>query len=258
MNIIVCIKQVPDTETKLKLSADGNSIDHGSVKWVINPYDEFAIEEALKLKEKLGSGTVTAVTVGPKARAVEVLRTALAMGADSGVMIDSQDELDSYLTAQALAAAIRQEPNAKIIFTGKLAIDDNASSVSQMLAEFLNLPHTTVVSKFTHEGEKATVERDADGGNREVVELSLPAVIAANKGLNLPRYASVTGIMKARKKPIKELSFQTLELSDGQPKTRYESFQLPAERPAVKMLAGDPAQQTCDLVALLKDEAKVL
>jgi electron transfer flavoprotein beta subunit len=259
MNIIVCIKQVPDTETKLKLNSDGNGIDPTGMKWILNPYDEFAVEEALKLKEKFGTATVTVISLGPKTRVVDTLRTALAMGADTGVVIDSDGQQDSYVTAKALASVISQEESWNIIFTGKLAIDDNAGAVSQMLAEFLNIPHTNVVGKFSLAGDKISVERDADGGTRELIELSLPAVIGANKGLNLPRYASLPGIMKAKKKPIKELSLESLSLDKAAiNKVKYINYQLPPEKPAVKMLSGASAQQVVELVALLRDEAKVL
>src|SRR4051812_19301721 len=133
MKVIVCIKQVPDTETKIKIRADGNGIDPAGVKWVMNPYDEFAVEEAVKMRESGKATQVVAISLGPKARVSETLRTALAMGADEAVVIDASDELDSYTTAKALAAAIRAEGEFKMILTGKQAIDDNQSAVSQML-----------------------------------------------------------------------------------------------------------------------------
>jgi len=202
MNIFVCIKQVPDTETKLKLAPDGNGIDPTGIKWIMNPYDEFAVEEALKLKEAKG-GAVTVLSLGPAKRVVEVLRTALAMGADNAVAIDGPETLDAFTTAQALAAAIRQEGGFDLILTGKLAIDDNAASVSQMLAEFLEVPHTNVVSKLESGDQQVTVEREIEGGSREVVQLQLPALVGANKGLNMPRYASLPGIMKAKRRRLR-------------------------------------------------------
>lgn len=257
MKIFVCIKQVPDTETKIKISPDRSAIDPAGVKWVMNPYDEFAVEEAVKLRDANPGSQVHVITVGPKVRAQEVLRTALAMGADEGILINSTDHLDSSAVAQVLAAAIKQEGDAKIVFTGKLAIDDNASAVSQMLAEFLQIPHATVVSKFQYSAEAATVERDIEGGAKEVVQLSLPAIIGANKGLNMPRYASLPGIMKAKKKVLKELEASAL-VSNLSSKVKYAQLSLPPDKPAVKMLAGEPPLQASELVRLLRDEAKVL
>lgn len=253
MKIFVCMKQVPDTETKIKINSDQSGIDPTGVKWVMNPYDEFAVEEAVKLKEKNPGAQVFAVTLGPKPRAADVLRTALAMGADEGVLVHTNDSLDPAATAHALAEAIKAEGGAQLVLTGKLAIDDNASSVGQMIAENLGIPHTTVVSQLNFEGEKITVSRDIEGGAKEVVQLMLPALVAANKGLNMPRYASLPGIMKAKKKVLKEL-----EAAVTPSRTKLSQFSLPPEKPPVKMLSGDAASQASQLVQLLRDEAKVL
>lgn len=258
MKIFVCIKQVPDTETKIKINADQTGIDPAGIKWVMNPYDEHAVEEAVKLREATPGAQVFVMTSGPKARASEVLRTALAMGADEGILINSPENLDAYSTAKALAAVIHQEGGGRVVFTGKLAIDDNASSVSQMVAEFLGIPHSTVVSKSTMSTENIVVERDTEGGAREIVQMMLPAVIGANKGLNMPRYASLPGIMKAKKKVLKEIEFSALGVSDADFKIRHVQFSLPPEKPPVKMLAGDAAAQAKELVKLLRDEAKAL
>jgi electron transfer flavoprotein beta subunit len=257
MNIFVCIKQVPDTETKLKIAADGNGIDTNGIKWIMNPYDEFAVEEALKLKESK-TGTVTVFSVGPAKRVAETLRTALAMGADNATVIDAPEGLDTLTTAQTLAAAIRQEGPFDLILTGKVAIDDNAASVSQMLAEILEIPHTTVVSKLEFADQQITVEREIEGGSREIVQLKLPAIVGANKGLNMPRYASLPGIMKAKKKPIKELTLAALNVATDKGRIRFTRFQLPPEKPPVKLIEGSADQQAHQLVQLLHNEAKVL
>ena len=257
MKIFVCIKQVPDTETKIKITADQNGIETAGVKWVLNPYDEYAVEEAVKLRDANSGSQVWVLSAGPKARVVESLRTSLAMGADEAIVINSEN-LDNYSTAKALAEVIKAEGGAKVIFTGKLAIDDNASSVSQMLAEFLNVPHSTVVSKFTFSGENVVVERDVEGGAKEVVQMMTPAVVAANKGLNMPRYASLPGIMKAKKIVIKEIEFSSLNIPASDIKVKYSGFTMPADKPAVKMLSGDSSAQSSELVKLLRDEAKVL
>lgn len=257
MKIFVCLKQVPDTETRIQVKADKSGIVEDGIKWVMNPYDEYAVEEALKVKEAKGAGSVTVISVGPKARVSEALRTAMAMGADDAIVIDSPDQLDSYWTAKALAGAIQKEGAFDLVFGGKLAIDDNAASVPQILAEALNVPHVTVVSKLAVAGE-VTAEREIEGGAREVFSVSGPCVIAANKGLNTPRYASLPGIMKAKKKPLKELTLADVGVDADKLKTRLKDFQLPPEKPAVKMIPGDAGAQAKELVRLLMDEAKVL
>lgn len=258
MKIFVCIKQVPDTETKIKILPDQSGIDPTGIKWVMNPYDEFAVEEAIKFKEKNPTAQIWIVTCGPKARAVESLRTALAMGADEAILINAPESLDAYSTAKALANTIKAEGGAHLIFTGKLAIDANQSSVPQMVAEFLGLPHTSVVSKFETTPESTTVERDTDGGAKEIVQMMNPAVIAANKGLNMPRYASLPGIMKAKKKVVKDIEFSSLGIAATEQKVKYSGYQLPADKPAVKLLTGDTASQVSQLISALRDEAKVL
>ena len=259
MNVYVCIKQVPDTETKVKLDSSGNKIDPAGIKWVMNPYDEYAVEEALKFKAANTEAKVKVISLGPKARIVEVLRTALAMGADEGIAIDGPDTLDAFATAKTLAAAINDdEGDAAIIFTGKNAIDNNNSSVTQMLAQNLNFPYGNVVSKLDSADGKYTIEREVEGGTKEIFELTGPSVIGANKGLNTPRYASLPGIMKAKKKPMKELEASALGFTDADVKVKLSNYTLPAERPAVKLLEGDPAAQTKELAKLLREEAKVL
>lgn len=258
MKIYVCIKQVPDTETKIKISADKTGIDSAGVKWVVNPYDEFAIEEAVKTKEANAGSTVTVFCLGPKKRTADAVRTALAMGVDEGVLIEAPENIDSLTTAKALAAAIKAEGEFKLLFTGRQAIDDNQASVSQMLAEFLGIPHTCVVAKMNIAGDKITAERDVEGGTREVVEMTAPCLIGADKGLNMPRYASLPGIMKAKKKALKELDLAGLGVDASTSKTKFVNMSLPPEKPAVKILQGENAQKASELVRLLRDEAKVL
>lgn len=258
MKVYVCVKQVPDTETKIKLKPDSSGVDFTGVKWVMNPYDEFAVEEALKLREAGKATSVVVFSVGPKSRVVEALRTALAMGADDAVVIDAPEDLDANATAKALAGALKAEGDFRLVLTGKLAIDDNASAVSQMVAEYLGVPQATVVSKLEIGDGTETASREVEGGTREVLELRGPAVIAANKGLNMPRYASLPGIMKAKKKTIKELTLDAVGASTGDVRTKYVAFKMPADKPAVKMLGGDAAAQAHELATLLRNEAKVI
>jgi electron transfer flavoprotein beta subunit len=258
MRIAVCIKQVPDTETKLKLKSDNSGLDPQGIKWVVNPYDEYAIEEAIKLRDANPGSQAFVFTVGPKPRALDALRTALAMGVDEAISIEAPYETDATSTALALATALRNDGPFDLILTGKLAIDDNGASVGQMIAAELNIPHASVVSKLTHKGSSVVAEREIEGGSREVSELSLPCLIAANKGLNTPRYASLPGIMKAKKKIIKELTFDQLQVPASAAKVRHSQFALPPDKPAVKILSGDLKSQAQQLATLLREEAKVL
>jgi electron transfer flavoprotein beta subunit len=260
MNIIVCLKQVPDTESKIRVKADASGIETTDIKWIMNPYDEFAVEEALKLRDKIADGSlVTAVTLGPKARAVEALRTALAMGADNAIVIDHGEFVDSNAVAKALSEVLKKETFG-IIFTGKQAIDDDCAQVTQLLAQYLSVPHATVVVKFELSADKASakVEREIEGGSKEVMELKLPAVFGAEKGLNTPRYASLPGIMKAKKKEIKEYTFASLGVAATEVRVIYKNFQLPPPRAAGKIIEGDGATQAATLVKLLHEEAKVV
>jgi electron transfer flavoprotein beta subunit len=257
MKFFVCVKQVPDSEAKIKLASDGLTIDSTSMKWVMNPYDEYAVEEAVKLRDANPGSQVWVLTVGPKKRAGEVLRTALAMGGDEGILIDGPENLDPFSTAKALASAIQKEGDARLILSGKLAFDDNSSSVPQMLAELLNFPHTTVVSKLTVTPDSLVAERDIEGGAKEVVQLTGAAVVAANKGLNMPRYASLPGIMKAKKKVLKEYDLAALDVNPVG-LTKILSMELPPEKPPAKLISGDAASQVAQLAKLLRDEAKVL
>ncbi|MCB0413160.1 MAG: electron transfer flavoprotein subunit beta/FixA family protein [Bdellovibrionales bacterium] len=258
MAIYVCIKQVPDTETKIKLNDSKSGIDPNGVKWIMNPYDEFAVEEALKLKTS-NNEKVVIFSVGPKKRIVDSIRTALAMGADEGVAIDAPEDLDSFITAKALAAAIKAEGEEfSQIFTGKLAIDFNQSSVSQQLAEFLGIPHATVVTQYSPEDGRVTVHREIEGGSKEIMQLIGKNLVAANKGLNSPRYASLPGIMKAKKKPLKETDLASLGVSAEDAKSVYTNYELPPEKPPVKMLEGDAESMSKQLASLLREEAKVI
>ncbi len=257
MKIFVCLKQVPDTETKIKILPDQSVIDAAGVKWVMNPYDEWAVEEAVRFKEKNPTCQVWAISCGPKARVVESLRTALAMGADEAIVVDAPENTDALATAKALAAAIKAEGGAQFVFSGKLSIDANQSAVPQMVATLLEIPHTSVVSKFTPSAESSVVERDVEGGAKEVVQMMSPSSISANKGLNMPRYASLPGIMKAKKKTIKELALAGLGV-EADAKVKYTGFALPPEKAPAKNLSGDASAQVSELVKLLRDEAKVL
>lgn len=258
MRIFVCIKQVPDTETRIKLSADNQQVDTNGIKWVINPYDEFAVEEAIRYKEANPDTQVTAITIGPKSRVNNALLTAMAMGADDSILVDTDQALDSLTAAKALAGAIKAEGEFSMVLTGKLSIDENVSATGQMLAQLLDIPHASVVSKLEYGSGELTAEREVEGGTKETFKLKLPALIAANKGLNKPRFASLPGIMKAKKKPIKNLTLADVGISTDNMKVKFTNFSLPAEKPACKMIEGDAQTQVNELVRLLQEEAKIL
>jgi electron transfer flavoprotein beta subunit len=257
MNIYVCIKQVPDTETKIKLTADASWIDTAGIKWIMSPYDEFAVEEALRLKEKNAGSTVTVISAGP-ARVVEAIRTALAMGCDNGVHVEIPENADNNFAAKALAGALKKESQVDIVFTGKEAIDDGAAQVPQLTAEYLGLPYVTVVLNAEYGSGVVRCKREIEGGAFEQVESPLPALIAAQKGMNEPRYASLPNIMKAKKKEVKSLKAADVGASEADQKIRYRNFQLPPPKQAGKKIAGDTATQAKELVRLLHEEAKVV
>jgi electron transfer flavoprotein beta subunit len=257
MAIFVCIKQVPDTETKIQVKEDNSGIKTDSIKWVMNPYDEFAVEEAIKLKSATGSEKVYAVTLGPQKRVQDSLRIALAMGCDEGIVIDSEESLDSLTSAKAIKSAISKTGEPKLILTGKSSIDDNSQAFTQQLAALFEAPHATAITKVNADGDKVEVEREVEGGAKEIYEIHGLCVLGANKGLNNPRYPSLPGIMKAKKKPVHNFSLADLEVSSDS-NVLYEDYQLPAPQPPTKILSGEIDQQVSELVTLLKDEAKVL
>ena len=257
MNIYVCIKQVPDTETKIKLNSDSSWIDTAGIKWIMSPYDELAVEEALRIKEKNAGSTVTVLSAGP-ARVVETIRTALAMGADSGIHIELPENADNNMAAKALAGALAKETKVDIVLSGKEAIDDGAAQTSQLAAEYLKIPCATVVLGIEYGAGTLKCKREIEGGSYEMVEMPLPSWIAAQKGLNEPRYASLPNIMKAKKKEVKSLKAADVGVSDSDQKIRYKNLQMPPPKQAGKKISGDAAAQAHELVRLLHEEAKVV
>jgi electron transfer flavoprotein beta subunit len=260
MKIVVCVKQVPDTETRVRIAPSGNAISEADVaNWIVSPYDEFAIEEALRIKEAKG-GEVVLVTAGPD-RAQASLRTGLAMGADSAVHVKDAalDAACPLGTARALAAALRTLAPFDLVLCGQQGVGGDNSQVPGMLAELLDLPQVTVAVKIELGDGKATIEREIEGG-RETWQTPLPAVVSAQKGLNEPRYASLKGIMAAKKKPIQVLDLTGLGLDTASvaPKVRVTAMDLPPARPAVRMIEGDPETQAKELIRLLHEEAKVI
>ncbi|MGD8778667.1 MAG: electron transfer flavoprotein subunit beta/FixA family protein [Ignavibacteria bacterium] len=248
MKIVVCVSHVPDTAAKITVGSDNKSIDPNGVTFVVNPYDEFAIEEALKTKENLG-GEVVVISVGNDANK-ETIKKALAMGADSAVLLKTEQESDSFSVAKALAEEIKSQ-EANLVFFGKQSVDYDNSIVGQLTAEMLGYNCVSVVVDFKLDGEKIIAEREIEGG-REIVETSLPAVITAQKGLNEPRYASLKGIMAAKRKTIEEKDAAI-------PESYIEVVEMkkPAPKQAGKIIGTD-ASAVPELIRLLKEEAKVI
>lgn len=264
MNIIVCIKQVPSSETKPKIARDGMALDPSDISYAVNPYDEFGVEEALRIKERLGKGDITVISAGTS-KAAEALRTSLAMGADRAILINDPvfAGSDSLGIAAILAAAIKTIPH-DLIFFGKQAIDDDMGSVGIMVAELLRLPHVAVVNKLdiSSDQKTAVVQRQIEGAH-EIFETPLPAVLTCQKGLNEPRYPSLPGIMKAKSKPLAEMTNDTLKLDPktvgwAGKKVRLIKLALPSQKRRGQVMEGTLPEAVKKLVQLLKEEAKAL
>lgn len=250
MKIAVCVSHVPDTATRIKIGSDRKSIDPTGVTYIINPYDEFAVEEALKTKEKIGGDSlVYAISVGGDANK-ESVRKALAMGVDEGILLKDDKQRDSFGIAHALAAEIKSL-GCELAFFGKQSVDYDNSITGQITAELLSYNCVPVVVDFKLDGSKITAEREIEGG-REVVETELPAVITAQKGLNEPRYASLKGIMASKKKVIAEKP--AAEFSNF---TEIIDMNLPPSKQPGRILGTD-STAVAELVKLLHEEAKVI
>lgn len=248
MNIVVCVSQTPDTTTKIKVGADGKSIDSTGVKFILNPYDEFAVEEGLRLREA-NSGEVTLVCVGGDS-AKENIRLGLAMGADKAILVKDEAKADSYAVAAELAEVIRGI-NPDLVLLGRQSIDYDSAQMGPTLAELLDLPCVSFTTKLEVSGTAIKAERDIEGG-KEVVETSLPCVITAQKGLNEPRYPKLPDIMKAKSKPIEERA----AIGAG---SRVETVEMrnPEQKGEGKILDFSP-ENVKELVRLLHEEAKVI
>jgi len=263
MNILVCVKQVPDTAIAIKLDAEQKSIDRSEITYVVNPFDEYAIEAGLQLKEKYG-GEVTLVTMGPD-RADETLRTGLAMGADKGVHISDPalEGSDTLVTAKVLAAAIKGLPY-DIVLCGKVATDDNTGQVGPALAELLGIPHISGATTLEVDdaSRKATATREIEGGFMGM-EVPIPAVITAEKDLNAPRYPSLPGIMKAKTKPVDKKDVASLGMDPSSvglagSKIQPMGMSLPPEREAGRIIEGEADEAAKELARLLRAEVKIL
>ena len=259
MKILVAIKQVPDTATQIKIGADGKTIDATGITWIVSPYDEFAVEEALRIKEKRGQGEVVAVTLGPD-RAKEALRSCLAMGCDRAIHVNDPAlaGADTLTTARALAAVIKQEAP-ELVLCGRQAIDDDMGAVAAQLAELLgwSCAYWIMEEAVDAEGTSVRVARQVEGG-LEVFDLPLPAVLAAQKGLNEPRYPTLKGIMGAKKKEVKDLKASDLGLTGESPQLSVVGLEALPPRPPGRVIQGDVPTAAKELVRALREDAKAI
>ena len=256
MKICVCVKPVPDTAATIKIAGD-NGFEDSDIKFVCNPYDEYGIEEAVSIVETRG-GEVVIVTVG-KAEAVSTIRGAMAIGGHRAIFVKTDSKfLDSGLTAKALKAAMEQDGLPDMIFTGKGSVDTESYQTQYRLAKSLGMPIVNEVSSLTIEGDKAIAEREIGRGEKEVLEISLPGIIGATKGLNEPRYPKFPDIMKARKKEIRETDLSDLGIDASQGRVTIEKLEILPERSDAKLIEGSVDDQVTELIRILKEDEKVI
>jgi len=259
MKILVLVKQVPDTATQVKIGGDGKQIDPAGITWIVSPYDEFAIEEGLRIKEKRGQGEVVAVTLGPD-RAKETLRSALAMGCDRAIHVNDPAlaAADTLTTARVLAAVIKQEAP-QLVLCGRQAIDDDVGAVGAQIAEVLGWPCASWIMEETVDADAKSVKvgRQVEGG-LEIFELPLPAVLSAQKGMNEPRYPTLKGIMGAKKKEIKDLKAADLGVASVTPELTITKLEALPARPPGRVIAGETKDAVKELVRALREDAKAI
>jgi electron transfer flavoprotein beta subunit len=255
MNIYVCVKHVPDSAANIKIVGN-NQIDD-SVTFLMNPYDEHAIEEAARLKEKVGQAEVIAVSLG-KPGAANTVQSALAMGADRGILITTDRLPDSLVTARALKAAIEQDGRPDIIFTGKESIDNEGFQTMYRLAAAMDMPAASGVEAFSLERDRVVVECELEAGARQVIEMPLPCVIGCTKGLNKPRYPTLPAIIKARKKEIKKIELQSLKIEKPGGSIEILDLKPAVEQRRPQELKGSPQEIAGQIVRILKEKAKVI
>jgi len=260
LNIYIFIKRVPDTESKIRINHENNAVIEEGLKFVLSPYDEYAVEEGLRLREANG-GQVTVVSVGTE-EAIVILKKCLAMGADEAILVkdDEPETYDSLRISKIIAQTVKKKfPEFDLLLLGKQSVGADNAQVPTMVAEFLDLPQVNVVTKLEIEGNKGTAYREIEGA-LEKVEFTLPAVISAQKGLNEPRYETLKGIMAAKKKEIPVLALNDLDLKTEELKPQLEIVKMesPPPRKAGKVIEGEPAEAAQKLVKLLRNEAKVI
>jgi electron transfer flavoprotein beta subunit len=259
MNFLVCLKQTFDTEEKIVLK--NGEISEEAVEFIINPYDEYAIEEAIRLKEVHG-GEITVLTIGPD-RAEQALRSALAMGADKAILVETEEleeELDEYSISGLIYSALQEEEDEfDLILCGYMAVDDGSAQVGPRLAQLLQIPHVSTITKISIDGTDVAIEKDIEG-DTEHIQTTLPLLVTTQQGLNDPRYPTIPGIMKAKRKPLTRYEFDDLSLSEEiiQSKTTQKEIFLPPKKTTGLILSGSLEEQVTSLVEKLDKDDKVL
>ncbi len=256
MKIYVCVKHVPDTAAKITVVDDTGFAE--TCKFIVNPYDEYAVEEAVQLVKQAGSGEVVIVTVG-KESAMTTMRSALALDAERGILVKTDSQfLDSALTGRALQKAIEQDGKPDLIFCGKQSIDSEGMQTPYRLANGFGMPVATEIVGLSIADGKAVAEREVGGGAREVLEIDTPCVIGATKGLNEPHYPKLPDIMKAKKKEVKQIDIADLGLDLSAPQTELIGLEAVPERSQARMIEGSTRDMAVELVKILKEEEKDL
>ncbi|UCD76966.1 MAG: electron transfer flavoprotein subunit beta/FixA family protein [Desulfobacterales bacterium] len=256
MKIYVCVKHVPDTAAKITVVGGAGFAE--TCKFIVNPYDEYSVEEAVQIKKRAGQGEVVVVTVG-KESALTTMRSALALGADRGILVKTDAQfLDSALTSRALKNAIEQDGLPDLIFCGKQSIDSEGMQTMFRLAKAFDMPAVNDVVALSINDGVARAEREIGGGSREVLEMPLPCVIGATRGLNEPHYPKLPDIMKAKKKEVKQIDIAELGLDLTAPGTEIVNLEAVAERGQARMMEGSTREMVEDLVRILKEEEKVI
>lgn len=256
MKIYVCVKHVPDTAAKITVVGGTGFAE--TCKFIVNPYDEYGVEEAVQLIKQVGTGEVVVVTIG-KESALTTMRAALAQGADRGILVKTEAQfLDSALTSQALKKAIELDGSPDLIFCGKQSIDSEGMQTPFRLAKAFDMPVITDVVGLSISGGTASVEREIGGGSREVVEMKLPGIIGATRGLNEPHYPKLPDILKAKKKEVKQFDIVDFGLDLSSPQTEIVNLAAVPERGQARMMEGSTHQMVEQLVQILKEEDKVL
>lgn len=256
MNILVCIKQVPDMESRFKVAASGTWFEENDLAWRINEYDEFAVEQAVQLKEQTGDSDLTVLSIGP-ARIKESLKKALAMGCDRAVQLadDAAHEKDSFQIASAIAT-FAKDKNFDVIFTGMQSQDRGSGQVGVLVAEMLGIPALTTAVTFSHETGSVTVRRELEGGLRAVVKAQTPALVSCQLGLNTPRYPTLPNIMKAKKKELLEIP--VADVLNEAPRVQALSLAYPEKKGSAQILEGDVGDLVDQVIGILKEKTSVL
>lgn len=262
MDIVVCLKQVPDSETQIQINNDQDIVEFSSAKWVMNPYDEIALEQAIQIKQQKPETIITVIRIGEE-KSTEALRTGMAMGADRAILVEAQDNLDPITITKAIKNSMEKEAlKPSLIFMGKQAIDYDSMQTPAILAEMINFAFVPDISSFEISDEDIIVKKECEGGTVETYKTKFPALFSCSKGLNNPRYPSLPGIMKAKRKPITKFTLSDLGIDETEAQFKYSNLRFPPKKNAGKKYdaTDETSQQGIveEIVSLLRNENKVI